>query len=272
MATVPLTTLRTTRYLDEEVIISLYDLVVKWACGMAAEFARVEKSSLADDLAERIAEMIRGGRYEPGDRLPAITEMARRFGVGHPSVREALKQLEVVGIVEIKHGSGVYVRKGRDILLVGNPVFGGIPSKRLLLDLIQARIPIETTSAALAAAHATPGQLDRLTELMQEAGTNLDDDAVLNEMNMAFHAEIATASHNRVLAQIQDVLTNLFQREQRLILDIYGSRGKDHDEHEGILDAIRSHDSDLARDLMQKHLEGVRQTILQWDPENTPLL
>ena len=235
------------------------------------EFAPVEKTSLADDLAERIAEMIRGGRYEPGDRLPAITEMARSFGVGHPSVREALKQLEVVGIVEIKHGSGVYVRKGNDILLVGNPVFGSLPSKKLLLDLIEARIPVEKTSAALAAEHATPEQLERMTELMVEAGENFDNDAVLNEMNMAFHREIAAASHNIVLAQLQEVLTNLFQREQRLILNIYGSRDKDHDEHESILDAIRAGDAELARERMRAHLEGVRQVILQWDPEHMPL-
>lgn len=235
------------------------------------EFAPVEKSSLADDLAERIAEMIRGGLYEPGDRLPAITEMARSFGVGHPSVREALKQLEVVGIVEIKHGSGVYVRKGNDILLVGNPVFGSLPSKKLLLDLIEARIPFEKTSAALAAEHATPEQLARMTELMVEAGENLDNDAVLNETNMAFHREIAAASHNVVLAQLQEVLTNLFQREQRLILNIYGSRDKDHDEHEDILNAIRAGDAELARERMRAHLEGVRQVILQWDPEHMPL-
>lgn len=238
---------------------------------MRSEFARTEKSSLADDLAERIAEMIRGGAYEPGNRLPAITEMARSFGVGHPSVREALKQLEVIGIVEIKHGSGVYVRKDSDVLLVGNPVFSGNPSKKLILDLIAARIPIETTSAALAAAHATPEQLERMTELLSAAGENLGENAVLNEINMALHREIALATGNSVLAQLQEVLTNIFQREQRLILDIYGSRDKDHDEHQGILDAIRGGDGALAQDLMRKHLEGVRQAVLRWDPERTPL-
>lgn len=238
---------------------------------MGSEFAPVEKSSLADELLERLAEMIRGGAYEPGDRLPAITEMARSFGVGHPSVREALKQLEVIGIVEIKHGSGVYVRKGIDVLLVGNPVFGGSPSKKLILEVIGARIPIETASAALAAEHATPPQLERMTELMTEAGKNLYEDAVLNEVNMAFHREIALASGNSVLAQLQEVITGLFQREQRLILDIYGSREKDHDEHQGILEAIRGGDGSLAQGLMRKHLEGVRQAVLRWDSKRTPL-
>lgn len=238
---------------------------------MKREFAPVEKSTLANHLADRIVDMIRSGVYEPGDRLPAIMEMARSFGVGHPSVREALKQLEVVGVVEIKHGSGVYVRTGTDVLLVGNPVFGGTPSKKLLLDLIEARIPIETTSAALAALNATPAQLKRMADLLAEAGEHLADDEVLNATNMAFHREIATASDNSVLAQLQGVLTNLFPREQRVILDIYGSRDKDHDEHEGILDALRAHDADLARERMHEHLDGVRDALVRWNPDDTPL-
>lgn len=238
---------------------------------MKTQFGPVEKSSLVDDLAERIVGMIRNRTYQPGDRLPAITEMARSFGVGHPSMREALKQLEAVGVVEIKHGSGVYVRTGDDILLVGNPVFGGIPSKKLMLDLISARIPIETTSAELAARNVTDDQIERMTELLVKAAEHLRDDAVLNKMNMAFHREIAAASDNIVLAQIQEVLTNLFQNEQRAILDIFGSREKDHDEHEGILEAIRSRDPALARERMNEHLDGVRQAIWQWDPDDTSL-
>lgn len=238
---------------------------------MKADFAPVEKSNLADDLAQRIAEMIRGGAYGPGDRLPAITEMARSFGVGHPSVREALKQLEVVGIVDIKHGSGVYVRTGNEVLLLGSPVFGGRPSKKLILDLIDARVPIETTSAALAAKNVAPEQIDRMTDLMTEAAAHFDNDEVLNATNMAFHREIATASGNSVLAQLQEALTNLFRQEQRVILNIFGSREQDHREHEGILAAIRAGDAELAECRMRQHLDGVRRTIVQWNPEDTPL-
>src|SRR5690554_618178 len=108
---------------------------------MNADFKPIEKSSLADDLAERLVRLIRKGVYQPGDRLPAIMEMARSFGVGHPTLREALKKLEMMGVVEIKHGSGVYVGKGQDVLLVSNPVYGGLVSKKLLLDLVGARIP-----------------------------------------------------------------------------------------------------------------------------------
>lgn len=110
-----------------------------------------------------------------------------------------------------------------------------------------------------------------MVELMAVAAENLENDDVLNKTNMAFHREIAAATNNSVLVQLQEALTNLFQREQRVILDIYGSRKKDHAEHEGILDAIRRHDENQARERMLTHLDGVRRAIVQWDPEHTPL-
>lgn len=238
---------------------------------MPASLRRVAKTSLSDDLTERLLQLIRNGEYEPGDRLPAIMEMARSFGVGHPTLREALRKLETIGAVEIKHGSGVYVRRGQDMLLVSNPTFRGDVSQKLLLDLIDARIPIETSAMALAATHATDENLDRMAELLAEAETHFDDDAALSEANMAFHREISVASGNGVLAQLQDVLSTLFQQEQRVILDIYGSREQDHREHLGLLDALRQRDPALAEERMRAHLGGVREVVLQWDPAQTPL-
>lgn len=238
---------------------------------MADGFRPVERTSLVDDAAEHIADRIRSGDFHPGDRLPPISEMAKSLGVGQPTIREALKQLEVVGVLEIKHGSGVYVRKGQDVLLVSNPVFGGVPTKKLMLDLIEARIPVETTSAGLAATSRSEDQLQTMMDLLDEAGRHLDNDEMLNAANMGFHREIAVASHNVVLAQIQSVLTTLFQREQGSILNIYGSREKDHEEHLGILDAISKADPELARERMRAHLSGVRDVLERWDPEVTPI-
>jgi len=231
----------------------------------------VTKASLADDLAERLVHLIRSGVYQTGDRLPPIMEMARSFGVGHPTLREALKKLELVGVVDIKHGSGVYVGKVQDVLLVSNPIVGGVVSKKLLVDLIDARIPIEVKSAALAASHATDDDLDRLSNLLDEAGENLDNPEVLTATNMSFHRDIAVASGNAVLAQLQEVVTNLFQREQRMILDIHGSAADDYRGHLAILDALRRHNPRLAQKRMQTHLEGVREVLLRWDPQVTPL-
>jgi len=238
---------------------------------MDADFGSLSKSTLADKIAKRIARMVREGDYQAGDRLPTISEMSDNFGVGHPTLREALKKLETLGVVQVKHGSGVYVQSNGDLLLVSNPLLFGEVSKEVLLDLIEARIAIETESARLAAQNASPDHVERMEELLNEAMSNIDDDKALTETNMKFHREIALASGNVVIGQILEVISNLFEHEQRTILDIYGSREEDHEEHYNIFDAIRAGDESLAEDRMRTHLKGVREMIQKWDPERSPV-
>ncbi len=235
---------------------------------MQQAISPVARQSLSDGLAERIRQLIHTGGFKPGDRLPSIADMARRFGVGHPTLREALKKLETLGIVNIRHGSGVYVGRDDNSLLISNPVFTGSFTRKLLVDLIEARTPIEVTSVRLAAKNATAENLREMKSLLNQASESLGDDAVLSRLNMAFHREIATASGNEVLGQVVEVLTNIFQEEQRAILSIYGSRQKDHAEHVQIYEALVARDADLAVERMQAHLDGVRDVLQRWDQEN----
>ncbi|AHG92979.1 GntR domain protein (plasmid) [Gemmatirosa kalamazoonensis] len=232
-----------------------------------ASLTPIARQRLADDLAQRISRLIQAGTYHAGDRLPAITSMARQFGVGSPTVREALRKLEAVGVVDIRHGSGVYVTGTADSLVISNPVFEGRATKKLLVDLLEARTPIEVTTATLAATHATAADLDAMRELLANAGASLDDAMVLNATNLAFHGRIAAASGNVVLRQLLEVLSRLFREEQRLIIDIFGSRRRDHDEHLAILDALERRDPALAAARMQAHLDGVRDVLRRWEPE-----
>jgi GntR family transcriptional repressor for pyruvate dehydrogenase complex len=197
--------------------------------------------------------------------------MAREFSVGAPTVREALKKLETLGVVDIRHGSGVYVGQDPDALVVSNPVLGGTVSKKLLVDLIEARIPIETTSARLAATNATEDQFAAMHELLDEAGRNLHDAVILNQSNLGFHRQIASASGNTVIRQMLDVLTNVFREEQRIILDIHGTRESDHREHREILETLEQRDAEGAASRMYGHLEGVRMRLVAWDPDESPL-
>jgi GntR family transcriptional regulator, transcriptional repressor for pyruvate dehydrogenase complex len=238
---------------------------------MKHALAPVMKQSLADKLAQQIWQLIQTSGYKAGDRLPTIMDMAQRFRVGHPTVREALRKLETMGTVEIRHGSGVYVTRSDDVLVVASPGYAGEVTKKLLVDLIQARIPIEMQSARLAARNAGPEHLDEMRALLASAGRSLDDDAELNRINMAYHKQIALASGNTVLAQLLDVLRDLFAEEQRMILDIFGSRTRDHTEHLEILAALEARDEPLAVDRMRKHLEGVQKVLQRWDPEKHPV-
>lgn len=230
----------------------------------------VARESLVDRLAGEIRSSINAGDYTLGERLPTIMEMARRFRVGHPTVREALKKLEATGVVEIRHGSGVYVTRTQDVLMMAS-AYSGKVTKKLLLDLIQARTPIEMQSVALATKNATADDFEEMRRLLKTAGENLDNDAVLNSVNMAFHRQIASASGNTVIAQLLDVMQDLFTDEQRLILGIFGSRKRDHKEHLSIFAALEQRQQSVAVERMRKHLEGVATAIQRWDPQHHPV-
>ena len=236
-----------------------------------SSIAPLLRTRLPNDLAERIKLMIQRDDYRVGDRLPAIASLARDFEVGAPTVREALKRLEMAGTVSIRHGSGVYVVRENDSLLMTNPVFTGAPTKKMLLDLIDARSAIEVTGAGLAAVHASEAQLDEMARLLDQAAANLHDDDVLNQTNMSCHRSIAIASDNAVFRQLLEVLTSLITRDQRAILNIQNSCGDDHLQHVGIYHALRLRDDTLARDRMRQHLEKVRDARERWDPDTHPI-
>jgi len=231
----------------------------------------VMKRSLSDRLAKRIRTAIQSGDYKEGDRLPAIMEMARRFGVGHPTVREALKKLETIGVVEIRHGAGVFVSRSHEVLLMASPDYTGTVTRKLLLDLLETRISLEVESIACAVRHATEEQIAGMRESLAKAAACMNNDAELKVANMTFHRHIALASNNAILAQLVDVLQDLFTDEQQGILNIIGSREQDHREHLELLQAIEARDEQLCASLMRSHLEGVRQAIILWNPVEHPL-
>lgn len=237
---------------------------------MQQALSPIARQTLSDGLAERVRQLIQAGNFHPGDRLPSIAEMASRFGVGHPTLREALKKLETLGIITIRHGSGVYVGRDDNSLVITNPVYSGPISRKLLVDIMEARMPIELTSVRLAATTATEQNFERMRSFLAQASDNFHDDSALSVLNMAFHKEIAVASGNSVLSQLLEVLTNIFHEEQRIILKIYGSPEKDHLQHLEIVDALLARDPELCVQLMRAHLEGVRDVLLRWDNEKLP--
>jgi len=163
------------------------------------------------------------------------------------------------------------VSRSEDVLVVASQDFAGTVTKKLLLDLIRVRTPLEMQSMSDAVANASDAHVNEMRRLLALAGENLDNDVVLIPANMAFHREIAVASGNTVLKQMIDVLQDLFTEEQRVILDIFGSRERDHREHLLLLEAIEKRDEALALERMRAHLEGVADAVRRWDPEAHPI-
>ena len=224
----------------------------------------ITRPSLTDTVADRILRLVRSAQFVDGDQLPPIAEMVQMFGVSPQTVRSALEKLKLVGVVDVRHGGGVYVSGSRNPLVVPNTAFAGNATKDLLLDLVEARESIEVLAVELAAVHASERSLDQLAGCLSEEVASPDDDA-FGRADVEFHSAIAEASGNAVLLDLQRSLMTLFQQEQRLIHQLFGRRERDHAEHVALLEAIRRREPTLAAARMRLHLAGLRQAIEQWD-------
>lgn len=221
------------------------------------------RSSGSDLLTERVVELVRTQNLTPGDRLPSVQALARRFGVAAPTMREVLRRLQAVGMVEIRHGSGVYVRRPAASLILPNPHPGRL-DRNVILDLLDARSIIEPKLAGLAAERATDAEIRELERVLERAEANLEGvDRVLGRLNMDFHRTVARVSQNRVLGPVIDSLCSIYEDEQLVVLRLYNDRVRDYQQHVGILDAVRRRDPDEARQRMERHLRDVQGVFLE---------
>jgi GntR family transcriptional regulator, transcriptional repressor for pyruvate dehydrogenase complex len=221
----------------------------------------VTRPNLSDALTEQVLELIREDGLGPGDRLPSTRELSRRFAVTVPTLREALRRLEVTGAILMRHGSGIYVGADLERVVLPNPNVRELRGERLV-QLLETRLLIEPQAAELAARRATPEAVTRMRVVLAEAGRHLrGEDAELHAANITFHRAAGLAAGNGVLAEVLDSLLSVHAVEQREILRLFDDRARDFEEHTVILEAIERGDSEAARDLMRRHLEDVKSVI-----------
>jgi DNA-binding FadR family transcriptional regulator len=215
----------------------------------------LEPQRLYRQIAEQLRTLITSGEFSPGERLPAERDLASQLGVSRPSVREALIAMEVEGWVEVRVGSGVYVRERKQ----GNghakvPVTEWGP-----LELIRARRVIEGEIAAIAAAQAKRKDVRAIREALDAMRADADSNVQPLAGDRAFHTAIATAANNVVL--LETVQNFWDARHGPLFTRLGGhfetvpSWRKAIDEHEAVLAAIEARDPDAARGAMQAHMD-----------------
>jgi GntR family transcriptional repressor for pyruvate dehydrogenase complex len=204
--------------------------------------------------------LVNDQQLQPGDRLPSVKDLAERFQVATPTMREALRLLEMAGNLDIRHGSGIYLRRPETRVMVTNPYARSLDT-HTILNLLQARLLIEPSVAELAATHASAKDLDGLDALLTDTAQYLSGqesaDAVLGVANMRFHRGIADSAGNSILGDVVFSLTEVHIKEQMAVLDLYNNRVRDHEQHELILSALMRRDAPEARRLMFEHIDEV---------------
>jgi DNA-binding FadR family transcriptional regulator len=213
------------------------------------------RKSVPELVEERVLELVRSGELSRGDRLPNEPELARLFGVARSSVRTGLQRLQGIGVVEVNRGRGWFV-SGEPRPDAGERMLDRIVELEFdLLDVLETRIALEAEAAALAAARATPGDLDRIAKLgRSHQDVAPDDREALLETDEAFHAAIVEASGNRHLQAMYSAVPPRIADFRRSLYgspELHDRSGIDHNQ---IVVQIRRRDEVGARLTMTSHL------------------
>jgi len=217
-------------------------------------FQSIEPRRLYRQIADQIRTLIRNGEFTPGSRLPPERDLARELGVSRPTVREALIALEVEGLVDVRIGSGIYVRA-----MPSADARGAADALAGPFELLRARYVIEAECAALAAKSAKRPQLRALEATLDEMDDELAAGRQPLPADRLFHLRIAEATGNGALVHVIRLLWDERGGELfRQLEDHYDSPPLWQAaiaEHRTVLKSIAAHDADGARAAMQRHLD-----------------
>ena len=213
-----------------------------------------------DQVREHLQAEIRRGTYAPGSALPSERELSARLSVSRNSLRQALASLEAIGVVETRHGSGVYLREAPSddaVVRVADVLYN---SERTLENVVEARLAIEPFIAGVAAQRHTEENLRELEESIAASHESAATDGA--PRHKGFHTCISEMSDNPVLGGIVRSLLIGARGAPRMAAADPGQRQVWLSDHEHIYEAVADRDAKAAQRLMTTHLTGVLRTAL----------
>jgi GntR family transcriptional repressor for pyruvate dehydrogenase complex len=208
-------------------------------------------------IVSRLLDLIQQRHLGPGDRLPAERELAATMGVSRSSLREALRALTVLGVCEMRHGTGTYVSSLEPDLLVRPLSFVLSLSDGGFDQLFEARKVVEPAIAALAAARIDDATVDRLDALALRAAAVVESAEAFLVADMELHDTIRQAAGNPILGRFMESIQALGVASRKTTGSRRAVRDQSVRDHEAIVAALRARDPAGAADAMHVHLANV---------------
>jgi GntR family transcriptional repressor for pyruvate dehydrogenase complex len=223
----------------------------------------VIRTTLTADICRKMVGQLIRGTWQEGEKIPPERELCLKLGVGRASLREALKALEIMGMIETRLGDGTYVCKRSDFF--SRPLLWAIAgsSETDARELIEARIMIEVELAGLAAEHATQESLVELSghlDRMVKAKKNPEE---FVQADVNFHLAIGRAAANSILMNALHLIRNMLHEWILNAVAIEGVPEKACAQHKRILRAIRAREGVAARKEMWKHVQAMAAYVPQ---------
>ena len=248
------------------------------------EMKPVTRTSLSDEIVEQIIDLIARDVLKPGERLPPERELCKKFGVGRSSLREALRSLGVMGILDGRVGEGTFVSRNNKKYLEKILQWGLLIDRKKVEDLIETRLMLESQTAFLAAQRATADNFEEIEEALRGMAGSIKQPEKYLEFDLQFHLVIARSTQNSILYSLLSMIRGYLQEwikasladpltpkaEMRAELSLQ--------EHKEILRALRKSHAAATRQAMIDHILSssvdLQAHISKTDPEssrNTPL-
>lgn len=223
----------------------------------APQFATIRRNLVAGEAIDTIKQMIVRGELRAGQRLPSERDLAVQLGVSRPSLREAIRALIALNILESRHGEGTFISSLKPELLSEPIDFVLQVNDDALLALFEARRVLEAGVAALAAENATDLELSELEDFVKHGREKLRDPELFIEHDIEFHARVREAARSPVLASLLSSVNALSLASRRRTAQDPSTRARAAADHKAMVKALKARDARRAHDLMVAHLEHV---------------
>jgi GntR family transcriptional repressor for pyruvate dehydrogenase complex len=236
-------------------------LEIALPAGIKSDFEVIRRNKVYEEVAQQIERLILK-KLHPGDKLPSERELAEMLGVSRSSIRDAIRGLELMGMVEPRQGAGTIVREiSSDSVM--NPFSNALKRRReSVSELLDFRKMLEPPLAARAATYASADEVSEMEEILQrqEAKQAQGESAVAEDTE--FHYSVALASGNGVVLKVLDIVMDLLRDTRERSLQVAGRPEKSIAGHRRILAAIKRHDAEGAKSAMRRHIEDVEEIVL----------
>ena len=231
---------------------------------LKSDFEVVRRNKVYEEVAKQIERLILK-KLKPGDKLPSERELAEMLQVSRSSIRDAIRGLELMGLVEPRQGAGTIVRE-RSSRVVDQSFCNALKHRReLVTELLDFRKMLEPPLAARAATHASAEEISEMEEILQRQEEKQSQGELAIAEDAEFHYSIALASGNSVVLKVIDTLMDLLRDTREYSLQVEGRPQKSLAGHRRILAAIKRHDAEAAKAAMRRHIEDVEEIVIDKD-------
>ncbi len=221
-----------------------------------SKIRRVTKISISEEIAKQIMDLISNGDLKPGEHLPSERELCINFGASRSSLREALRCLSIVGVLNARVGEGTSVAVDGGKFLRKIIEWRLITERHDIENLLEVRIALEGVSAAKTALDGKPEDVEKLRKILAKMKKAIGDEKAFAALDLEFHVTLANASGNILISDLISLIRSQLVRGLHKVLVLPHALPLTHKEHTAIIEAIERHDADAAREAMHVHLEG----------------